>query len=190
MNRFDVISILTTYRRIKNWAFTFIIKSAFHSFGKRSSIEQPIRIAGAESILIGDNVFIGSDSWLETMSRENSNQTPIIEIREGTSISGHCTITATKSVIIENDVLIARYAYISDHSHAFQDRKLPIVKQGINKVDAVRISQGAWLGQNVIVCPGVSIGKNSVIGANSVVTKSIPDYSVAVGSPARVVRKI
>jgi acetyltransferase-like isoleucine patch superfamily enzyme len=62
--------------------------------------------------------------------------------------------------------------------------------QGVDKVQPVLIREGAWLGQNVVVCPGVTIGKGAVVGANSVVTTSIPDYCVAVGAPAKVIRAI
>jgi acetyltransferase-like isoleucine patch superfamily enzyme len=62
--------------------------------------------------------------------------------------------------------------------------------QGVDKIQPVLIKRGAWLGQNVVVCPGVTIGRGSVIGANSVVVKDIPDFSVAVGAPARVVKSI
>jgi acetyltransferase-like isoleucine patch superfamily enzyme len=61
--------------------------------------------------------------------------------------------------------------------------------QGINGVAPVTIGRGTWLGQNVVVLPGVTIGQHCVVGANSVVNSSIPDYSVAVGAPARVVRQ-
>ena len=60
--------------------------------------------------------------------------------------------------------------------------------QGLTKVAPVRIGRGAWLGQNVVVCPGVTIGEGAVIGANSVVNREIPPHSLAVGAPARVLR--
>ncbi len=61
--------------------------------------------------------------------------------------------------------------------------------QGLRDVAEVRIGAGAWLGQNVVVMPGVTIGCNAVIGANSVVTSDVPDHSVAVGAPARLIRR-
>ena len=60
--------------------------------------------------------------------------------------------------------------------------------QGVDNVGEVVIDDGAWLGQNVVVTSGVRIGRGAAVGANAVVTKDVPDYSLAVGSPARVVK--
>ena len=78
--------------------------------------------------------------------------------------------------------------YISDHIHRYTHTNKPILSQGLDKIRPVLVKKGAWLGQNVVVCPGVTIGSGAVIGANSVVTRDIPDYSVAVGAPAQVVK--
>ena len=72
--------------------------------------------------------------------------------------------------------------------HEYKNINLPAKNQGIRIVKKVIIGEGSWLGENVCVC-GASIGKHCVIGANSVVTTDIPDYSVAVGSPAKVVKQ-
>ena len=73
--------------------------------------------------------------------------------------------------------------------HAYDDPKRPVLAQGITRVLPVEIGDGAWLGENVVVGPGVRIGRGAVIGANSVVLEDIPDHAVAVGAPARVVRR-
>jgi acetyltransferase-like isoleucine patch superfamily enzyme len=86
--------------------------------------------------------------------------------------------------------LIARNVYISDHIHKYSQADLPILAQGLDKIGGVLIKSGAWLGQNVVVCPGVTVGTGAVVGANSVVNQDIPDFCVAAGSPARVVKKI
>ena len=101
-----------------------------------------------------------------------------------------CVISAVRSVILEENVLLARNVYISDHIHKYSDIGIPVMAQGLSKIQPVVIKRGAWLGQNVVVCPGVTIGVGAVIGANSVVTNSIPDYCVAAGAPARVVKSV
>ena len=88
--------------------------------------------------------------------------------RNRTSFAGDCVVSAALSITIGEGVLFARGIYISDHSHAFGDAETPILGQGIDKVEPVVIEDGAWLGENVVVCPGVRIGKGAVIGANSV----------------------
>jgi len=80
--------------------------------------------------------------------------------------------------------------YISDHRHEFGDPVVPIADQGITGIRPVRIGDGAWLGQNVVICPGVTIGRNAVVGANSVVRHDVPDFAVVAGAPARLIRMI
>ena len=83
--------------------------------------------------------------------------------------------------------LIADGVYISDFDHRFADRAMPIKDQGIAK-SRVRIDANVWLGTKVTVCRGVHIGEGAVIGANSVVTRDLPPFAVAVGAPARVIK--
>jgi len=99
------------------------------------------------------------------------------------------TISAAKRIVIGQHVMMARNVYISDHGHEFSDPDVPFGLQDITQPKAVEIGEGTWLGQNVCVLPGVTIGRNCVIGANSVVTKDIPELSVAVGSPARIIKR-
>jgi acetyltransferase-like isoleucine patch superfamily enzyme len=99
------------------------------------------------------------------------------------------TISAACKVVIGEYVLLARNVYISDHAHAYENIEAPIMHQGINGIAPVSIGRKAWLGQNVVVLPGATIGEHCVIGANSVVNSSIPDFSMAVGAPARVIKR-
>jgi acetyltransferase-like isoleucine patch superfamily enzyme len=147
----------------------------------------PVRLLGEERIAIGNQVFIGAGSWLQTLP-DGDNQSVAISIGSGTSAAGACVISAVRRVSLEENVLLARNVYISDHSHKFTQSDTPILAQGIDNIKPVLIKQGAWLGQNVVVCPGVTIGRGVVIGANSIVSQDIPDFMVAVGAPARVVK--
>lgn len=165
-----------------------MIGGAFARFGKKSVIRCPVRLFGEKRIEIGDHVFIGSNSWLQTLS-DGDNDTSAILIGDGTSIVGSCVISALRSVVLEKDVLIARNVYISDHMHKYTNTDLPVKSQGIEKIAPVLVRRGAWIGQNVVICSGVTIGVGSVVGANSVVNADISDFSVAVGAPARVVKK-
>ena len=78
-------------------------------------------------------------------------------------------ITSVNKVIIEEDVLTANNVYISDNIHEYSDVTMPIIKQPIRFQGSVRIGKGSWLGENVCVI-GASVGRNSVVGANAVVT--------------------
>jgi acetyltransferase-like isoleucine patch superfamily enzyme len=149
-------------------------------------IQIPVRLAGEHRIRIGTGVFVGSGSWLQTLGSAPEVR---LEIGDGTSIAGNCVISAAHAVRLGRDVLLARNVYISDHIHAYADTSRPVIGQGIDKLAAVVVDDGAWLGQNVVVCPGVRIGRGAVVGANAVVTDDIPDYTLAVGAPARVVKR-
>lgn len=78
--------------------------------------------------------------------------------------------------------------YISDNLHGFNDINTPIKDQPLCQLKEVTIGSGSWIGENVCII-GASVGKNSVVGANSVVTHDIPDYCVAVGAPAKIIKR-
>jgi acetyltransferase-like isoleucine patch superfamily enzyme len=109
-------------------------------------------------------------------------------IGDGSCIGNFNHIYATKSIVIGKNVLTADKVYISDNLHGYEDISLPILHQPIKQIGTVIIGDGSWLGENVCVI-GAKIGVNCVIGANSVVTKDIPDYCVAVGSPAKIIKR-
>lgn len=149
----------------------------------------PFRSGNEHRIFVGDRVFIGPGAWIQVVSDDCPGYDPVIRLEDDVSISGDCTITAVNRVTIGKGALIARFVHISDHSHGFGDLHVPIKSQGLSKIAAVTIGEGAWLGHGVVICPGVTVGRNAVIGANSVVRHDIPDGCVAVGAPARVVRR-
>lgn len=103
-------------------------------------------------------------------------------IGRGSSVVGH------KYIEIGDDVWTGHNVHITDMNHGYEDVDLPISVQN-QPEDPVRIGSGSWLGHNTVVLPGVTIGKHVVVGAGSIVTSDLPDYSVAVGSPARVIRR-
>jgi len=111
-----------------------------------------------------------------------------IEIGDNVSLNEFCYLHGIGGLKIGNNVRIAPYVCIYTHNHKFDDRSKLIVEQGLEKKPVV-IEDDCWIGSNVIILAGVKIGKGSVIGAGSVVTKDIPPYSVAVGVPAKVIRK-
>ena len=79
--------------------------------------------------------------------------------------------------------------FIGDSYHAYSDVTRSIIDQPMENAGAVTIGDGAFIGINAVILPGVSIGDHAVVGASSVVTRDVPAYSVAVGNPARVIRR-
>lgn len=113
---------------------------------------------------------------------------PVVRIGDRCLIGRGSGIVAHLSVEIGDDVFTGHYVYITDQNHGYEDRSVPIGLQTMPE-KPVRIGDGSWLGHATVVLPGATIGRHCVIAAGSVVTGEIPDYSVAVGAPARVVRR-
>lgn len=167
-------------------AFSLAAAGAYAEFGRRSVIQPPVRLKGESRMSVGSDVFVGAGSWLQTL--EGEGYAGVLRIGDGTSIAGTCVLSAACSVTLGRKVLLARNVYVSDHIHRYDDPGAAILDQGLARLEPVEICDGAWLGQNVVVCPGVRIGRGAVVGANAVVTTDIPDRALAVGAPARVVR--
>jgi acetyltransferase-like isoleucine patch superfamily enzyme len=155
------------------------------AFGAGSLIQLPVQINGPSRIAIGRDVFVGHGSWLFTAGEDAR-----LEIGDGTRMSGLCVLSAVRSVQLGRSVLLGRNVYIADNSHGMADRDVPIVDQELEKVAPVMIEDGAWLGENAVILSGVTVGSGAVVGANSVVLTDVPSRCVAVGAPARVVRRL
>lgn len=172
--------------RARDRLFALAVRGAFADFGRRSVIQLPVRLSGERAVAVGSDVFVGAGSWIQVLDPEQGE----ILIGDGTSIAGSCVLSCARSIRIGRKVLMARNVYVADHGHAFDDPSMPVMDQGLRDVRAVEIHDGAWLGQNVFIGPGVTVGRGAVIGANSVVLADVPERSVAVGAPARVVRTL
>lgn len=157
----------------------------FHSIGKKSIIFSPMQFTDTQSVSIGDNTFIAHNAWLMGNGRKDN---VTLVIGDKVQIGHNAHIVAKYSVTIGDSVLLADKVYISDCDHVFQDIEIPIIYQGVKHIGDVVIGEGSWIGENVCVM-GAKVGKHCVVGANSVVNNDIPDYSVAVGSPAKVVKR-
>ncbi len=157
------------------------------SYGIHSFIDRPLKIDGPESIYIGNKVYVGYKTWLASIPLTGSKESNLI-VEDGCIIGHFNHIYATKRVVLHKNVLTADKVYISDNLHGYEDTSIPILRQPIVQKREVEIGEGSWLGENVCVI-GANIGRNCVIGANSVVTKDIPDFCVAVGSPARIIKQ-
>lgn len=155
----------------------------FRSFGAGSVFWLPCSLFGVENISVGELVQVGPGCRMGTLPGAE------LTIGDTTEIVGGSSFFAlTAGIEIGRGVLMAWNVQIYDALHASEDRDRPIREQGLMRAGRVRIGDGAWLGANVVVLPGVTIGRNAVIGANAVVTKDVPDYATAVGNPA-VVRR-
>jgi len=111
-----------------------------------------------------------------------------IEISNGSTVGDFCNLYGQGGLRIGCDVMIASCVQIVPNQHSFQDITIAIKFQP-NISKGIKINNGCWIGTNVVVLDGIEIGKNTVVGAGSIINTSVPDYSVAVGVPNRVVSR-
>ncbi len=138
----------------------FFWKQLLKKVGDNFQIAGSCRISGPENIEIGNNV----------------------------SIENNCSLYGQGGIKIGNNVMMASYVHLISQNHRFSKLDKPIRDQGFEMGEII-IEDDVWIGINVVILKGVTIGKGSIIGAGSIVTKDIPPYSIAVGNPAKPVKR-
>jgi acetyltransferase-like isoleucine patch superfamily enzyme len=133
---------------------------------------------------IGAGTLLEPDVWIAAPGDAR------VRIGAGTFLNLGVMVAAQRLVEIGAHCMFGNGCFVSDASHRYDDPGRPITWQGFESKGPTRIGDNCWLGANVVVTSGVSIGERSVIGANSVVTRDIEPFSLAVGAPARVLRRI
>jgi acetyltransferase-like isoleucine patch superfamily enzyme len=186
----SIESMVHLWSRLRNRAFTLLLASQFREFGVGSRIVPPLTFWGLNQMSIADRVIIQRDCWIQVIGGYADEKSVKIIIKSHASIGKRTAITAAQQIVIGEHVMIGSNCLITDHSHAFDNVNIPIRKQGIDSIKPVSIGPETFVGNNVFVQPGVNIGRHCVIGTNSIVSASIPDFSVAVGMPARVVKTL
>ncbi|MDT4921101.1 MAG: hypothetical protein QOI15_2003 [Pseudonocardiales bacterium] len=132
---------------------------------------------------IGPHAYFEPGVWL-------TSDTGRISIGGGTLVNLNVMIAAVDEVRIGEHCMLANGCLITDGNHRFDDPETPVPWQGFTSKGPVHIGDNVWLGANVVVTSGVTIGRRAVIGANSVVTQDIPEFSIAAGAPARVLKSV
>lgn len=160
----------------------------FGEMGKKCGIAPPFHTIGTHRIKLGHRVYFGPGCRVEALyAMDDSKKDPIIIIGNRVEIGHRVVLSAMNRLEIGDDTLIASGCYIGDCNHSIDPEVSPYREQRMDGSQTI-IGKSVWLGQNVAVLAGACIGDYAVIGANSVVRGYIPPYSMAVGSPARVVK--
>jgi acetyltransferase-like isoleucine patch superfamily enzyme len=133
---------------------------------------------------VGAGTLLEPQVWLTAPDRAR------IRIGSGTFLNIGVMVAAVELVEIGDHCMLANGCFVTDGSHRFDDRSLPVPWQGFTTKGPTRLGDNVWLGANAVVTSGVTIGERSVIGANSVVTTDLPPFSIAAGAPARVLKQI
>jgi acetyltransferase-like isoleucine patch superfamily enzyme len=144
-----------------------LCKKKFYYFDDTAEIRPGAYIVGCSQISIGKNVVIRPETQLH-------GESDTIKI----------------SIIIEDDVLIGSGVHVYVENHNYSATSMPIFYQGHSNAKKVVIKRGSWIGANAIILPGVEIGNNAIVGAGSVVTKSVPAFVIVAGNPAKTIKLI
>lgn len=162
-------------------------KIKFASCGKGSQIFNPRIISHPHQIRIGNNVTVLDRARFSIYAKEE--QEICITIADNCYIGFDFSILARDPITIQKNVLIASNVIITSENHGIDpESDIPYMSQELTG-QGVCIGEGSWIGEKVCILPGVTIGKKCVIGAGSIVTKNIPDYCIAAGNPAKVIKK-
>ncbi len=174
--------------------YTFLSSRKFASFGNNSKIKPILNSSHEEYISIGNNVDVGSFCRI-TVSTEfaghkvRSKNKVRLKIGNNVDVGHNAFISANNNIQIGNDVIMSSYVFITDHDHGFADVTKNLHEQPLTNGGHVIIEDNVFLGVKCSILKNVTIGKHSVIGANAVVTKDIPPYSLATGNPAKVIKR-
>ncbi len=133
---------------------------------------------------IGEHTLLEPGCWI-TIADEGR-----VTIGDGCFLNQQTMIAAQDEVTIGDHVMFANHCFISDSSHRYDDRSMPVTWQGFSSKGPTRIGDNCWFGVNCVITTGVTIGDRCVIGANSVVTRDLPPGVIAAGAPAKVIREI
>ena len=154
-----------------------------------SSVIHPTNSITPEFVECGKEVYIGFNARIQGIKQYNETFfSPKIILEDGVSIQQNIHLTCANSIIIGKNTAIAANVTITDIHHPYKDINIPIEKQDI-EIGFVHIGEDCKIYNNVVILPNVIIGKHVTVGANAVVDKSLPDYCVAVGIPARVIKR-
>lgn len=179
-------------RKLVNFPYNWSIGN----LGENVHLGYGLRIEYPEYLSIGNHVYINDFVWFSILKFNRQlnfsdiELKPHITIGDGTYIGRFATISCMNNIKIGKKVMISDRVFIGDASHGYIDKDLAIIDQYMFSPGPIKIGDESWIGINVSILANVTIGKHCIIGANSVVTKDIPDYHIAAGIPAKIIRKI
>jgi len=169
------------------WFLALPLSMHVKRLGKNAKLTYPIRVERGSFISIGDNSEIYSNAFLQAV-QEVPTDRPSLQIGNNVRIWSNVQISAAQEMIIGNNVVLSANSFVTDTTHPYEDITHAPRYNHLKKLGKVVIGDDTWIGRNAIVS-GCSLGKHCVVGANTFVTKDIPDYCVVVGNPCRIVKR-
>ncbi len=165
-------------------------------YGKECKCQRGFSVKGFEYISMGSGFNGGTNICLHVWKNYKNqvmDRDPQLVIGDNVSMVANSYISCSNQVIIGDGVLVGANVFISDNMHGkntFEELSIAPNNRKLYSKGPVVIGDNVWLGRNVCVMPNVKIGKGTIVGANAVVTHDLPENCVAVGAPARVIKKI
>jgi acetyltransferase-like isoleucine patch superfamily enzyme len=172
--------------RVRNSLLRPLRVRQFRTFGEDAVVDRPVWLYGARHMAIGARVIILRGAWLAVERAAWAKPAPALSIGDDVGIRVGCTISATESLIIEEHVSVGAYATIIDSKHTWGAGH-PNVLFNPMETAPVRVGRGTWLADRATVAPGSDIGEQCAIGPNTTVSGKVPDFSIVLGNPGRVV---
>ena len=191
------MSTIKLFKRYGIFGFSRLLLSVLCSrlflSNKIRIVRLPYYIRGINNIKWGNNFTSGVNLRIDADPLYDNSNNIVLTFGNNVEVNDYVHIGAVENVIIGNNVLIASKVFISDHNHGIYSGDLQSFPDSIPKNRTivsfpVVIQDNVWIGEHVTILPGVNIGKGSIIGANSVVSKNIPSNCIAVGNPAKIIK--
>jgi acetyltransferase-like isoleucine patch superfamily enzyme len=160
----------------------------FGVYGKDVYIEPGVVINRPRFVQVGDHVRIKRNTSINLHPKDKRSKEILLFIGDNVIISESCFISACNRIVIEENVGISPNVMVIDNSRKPGDISRPSKEQDL-EIGYVHIGADSWIAYGACILPNVTIGRHCIIGALSVVNQDIPPYSIAVGSPAKVVKR-
>lgn len=195
-----LLSLVFNYYTIRAFSYVFkrvyafAMMRTFGEYGNNFRLDYPCTIINGKHITVGDNFEAKKRLYIEAVIKHNGiSFKPSIVIGNNVSINNDVHIGCCDSITIGNNVLIGSKILITDHDHGdttLKDLQCSPGSRILKSKGPVVIEDNVWIGEGAVILSGVTVGNNSIIGANAVVTTNVPPFSIAVGNPIRIIRRL
>ena len=185
---------LETWRKFRRLCLQHYWIGRFGRSGRGIAIGDHFQAYAPERIQVGNGVVIANRVTLRALTAYPWSQppqffTPELVLEDNCFLNHGTQISCARRIVIGTNVLIAENCYVADHNHGYRNPDLSIRAQPLETPGEVQIGADSWIGANCCLAGNLRIGRHCVVGANSVVTANVPDYSVVAGAPARILKR-